>query len=160
MALTVLGYKVVEIIRKEHERRQARNSMQGQDITDRIADKVKERLMPEIDEKFDEASLNSKYNSLKETYIEIFKNLLKLNCISNNLEKYYSTLYSGEIKNINDSKNKIINGILENYEQIKTKLNGLTNKKEDAQKIEKIKYLNLFSILYRYTKGSDQKGAF
>ena len=49
---------------------------------------------------------------------------------------------------------------MENYEQIKTKLNGLTNKKEDAQKIEKVKNLNLFSIPYRYTKGSDQKEHF
>lgn len=66
MALTVLGYKVVEIIRKEHERRQARNSMQGQDITDRIADKVKERLMPEIDEKFDE--VNQKFDAINERF--------------------------------------------------------------------------------------------
>lgn len=52
--LFVLGYKVVEIIRKEHERKVEREQLNGQDITDRIADKVMEKLQPKLDEKFGE----------------------------------------------------------------------------------------------------------
>ena len=54
MALVVLGHKVIEIFRKEHERKESRAQLQGQDITDRIANKVMEKLEPKINEKFDE----------------------------------------------------------------------------------------------------------
>lgn len=54
MALVVLGYKVVEIFRKEHERREQQRQLTGTDITDRIADKVMEKLMPQINAKFEE----------------------------------------------------------------------------------------------------------
>lgn len=60
-ALFILGYKVVEIIRKEKERRQ----ITGQDITDKIADKVMEKLQPKLDEKFDE--IDKKLAADKET---------------------------------------------------------------------------------------------
>lgn len=53
-ALFVLGYKVVEILRKEHDRRVERQQLTGQDITDRIADKVIEKIQPVLDEKFDD----------------------------------------------------------------------------------------------------------
>lgn len=53
-ALLVLGYKVVEIFRKEHERRVEKQQLNGQDITDKIADKVMEKLQPKLDEKFAE----------------------------------------------------------------------------------------------------------
>ena len=53
-ALIVLIYKVVEIFRKEHDRRMQRQQLNGQDITDRIADKVIEKLNPELDKKFAE----------------------------------------------------------------------------------------------------------
>lgn len=53
-ALVVLIYKVVEIFRKEHDRRTQRQQLNGQDITDRIANKVMEKLQPELDKKFAE----------------------------------------------------------------------------------------------------------
>lgn len=56
VALFLMGYKVVEVIRKEKQRRQERQQLDGQDITDRIADKVMDKLTPQIDEKFAEFS--------------------------------------------------------------------------------------------------------
>ena len=54
VALFLMGYKVVEVIRKEKQRRQEQQQLAGQDITDRIADKVMDKLTPQIDEKFAE----------------------------------------------------------------------------------------------------------
>ena len=53
MSLFVLGHKVVEILRKEHERKVAQRQLEGQDITDQIAEKVTEKVNTQIDEKFD-----------------------------------------------------------------------------------------------------------
>lgn len=53
-AIVVLIYKVVEIARKEHERKVKQQQMQGRDLTDDIADKVIAKLEPkfkEIEEK-------------------------------------------------------------------------------------------------------------
>ena len=63
-ALLVLGYKVVEIFRKEHERKVSKQQMSGQDITDRIADKVMEKLEPKLNAKFDE--INNRLNGVDE----------------------------------------------------------------------------------------------
>lgn len=52
MALVVLGHKVIEIFRKEHDRKLERKQLDGQDITERIADKVMEKLQPRLDEQF------------------------------------------------------------------------------------------------------------
>lgn len=56
VALFLMGYKVVEVIRKEKQHRQEQQQLEGQDITDRIADKVMDKLTPQIDEKFAEFS--------------------------------------------------------------------------------------------------------
>lgn len=56
VALFLMGYKVVEVIRKEKQRRQEQQQLAGRDITDRIADKVMDKLTPQIDEKFAEFS--------------------------------------------------------------------------------------------------------
>ena len=53
-ALFVLGYKVIEILRKEHERKAQKQQLAGTDITDRIADKVMEKLKPELKKRFDD----------------------------------------------------------------------------------------------------------
>ena len=63
-ALLVLGYKVVEIFRKESERKQNKQVMAGHDITDRIAEKVIEKLEPKLNAKFDE--INSRLNGVDE----------------------------------------------------------------------------------------------
>lgn len=45
-AIVVLVYKVIEIMRKEHERKAKRNQLSGKDLTDEIADKVLAKLEP------------------------------------------------------------------------------------------------------------------
>ena len=72
LALVVLVYKVVEIVRKEQERKADKQQMNGDDITDRIADKVMEKLTPQLDEKFGEInkhfeSIDTKLANDKET---------------------------------------------------------------------------------------------
>lgn len=52
MSLFVLGHKVVEILRKEHERKVEQRQLEGQDITDKIAEKVTEKVNTQIEEKF------------------------------------------------------------------------------------------------------------
>ena len=65
-ALFVLGHKVVEILRKEHERKVEKQQLNGQDITERIANKVMEKLTPQMDEKFDnfEKSFDKKFEEI------------------------------------------------------------------------------------------------
>lgn len=45
-AIVVLVYKVVEIMRKEHERKEKKSKLIDKDLTDEIADKVLEKLEP------------------------------------------------------------------------------------------------------------------
>lgn len=51
-ALFILGHKVYDIIRTEQKKKREQRQLEGQDITDQIADKVLEKLTPQIDEKF------------------------------------------------------------------------------------------------------------
>jgi len=50
--LFILWHKVVEILRKEHERKEQKRQLAGTDITDQIATKVMEKLQPELDKRF------------------------------------------------------------------------------------------------------------
>ena len=52
--LFILGHKVVEILRKEHERKVQKQQLAGTDITEQIADKVTEKLKTELDKRFAE----------------------------------------------------------------------------------------------------------
>ena len=54
MALVVLGDKVMDVFRNAKKRRREQTELEGQDITDRIADKVMEKLTPTLNEKFGE----------------------------------------------------------------------------------------------------------
>ena len=45
-AVVVLAYKVIEIVRKEHERKEKKNKLADRDLTDEIAEKVLEKLEP------------------------------------------------------------------------------------------------------------------
>ena len=54
IALVVLGDKVMDVFRNAMKRRKERREVNGQDITDKIADKVIEKLTPTLDEKFNE----------------------------------------------------------------------------------------------------------
>ena len=58
MALIVLGDKVMDVFRNIKKRKKEHSELEGQDITDRIADKVIEKLTPTLDEKFDEINKN------------------------------------------------------------------------------------------------------
>ena len=64
LALVVLVYKVIEIMRKEHERRVNNQQLAGQDITERIANAVMLKLTPELDRKFRE--VNEKFSEIDE----------------------------------------------------------------------------------------------
>ena len=61
-ALVVLVYKVIDIFRKEHERRENQRQLNGQDITERIAQAVMTKLTPELDSKFEE--VNRKFEEI------------------------------------------------------------------------------------------------
>lgn len=54
MALVVLGDKVMDVYRNAKKRKKEHEELQGADITDRIADKVIEKLNPALDKKFAE----------------------------------------------------------------------------------------------------------
>jgi len=47
-AVVILVYKVIEIIRKEHERKEKKTQLHSGDLTDEIADKVMEKLEPRL----------------------------------------------------------------------------------------------------------------
>ncbi len=69
-AIVVLVYKVIEIARKEHERKIRNQQLAGTDLTDEIANKVLEKLEPrfaEIDRKLtsDKDRLDNHETSLK-----------------------------------------------------------------------------------------------
>ncbi len=48
-AVVILVYKVIEIGRKEHERKTRKAKLDGKDLTDEIADKVMAKLKPQFD---------------------------------------------------------------------------------------------------------------
>ena len=55
-AIIVLVYKVIEIMRKEHERKEKKSRLSDKDLTDEIAEKVLEKLEPrfkDIESKLD-----------------------------------------------------------------------------------------------------------
>ena len=80
-AVVILIYKVIEIMRKEHERRNQRTRLEDHGLTDEIADKVLEKLEPrfkDIESKLDKdktrldnhesaiRSVNSAIDTIKE----------------------------------------------------------------------------------------------
>ena len=58
-AVVVLVYKVIEIARKEHERKEKKAKLNGKDLTDEIADKVMAKLTPKL-EKIEEKLASDK----------------------------------------------------------------------------------------------------
>ena len=58
-AVVILVYKVIEIMRKEHERKAQQRRLNGQDLTDEIADKVMKKLEPQL-KKIDEKLASDK----------------------------------------------------------------------------------------------------
>ena len=86
-AIIILVYKVVEIARKEHERKELKNKKGGKDLTDEIADKVISKLndrLEKIEKKLEndknrldnhEKTISSVNNSL-----EIIKEGIEVSC--------------------------------------------------------------------------------
>lgn len=69
-AVVVLVYKVIEIVRKEHERKEKKNKLADKDLTDEIAEKVLEKLEPrfkDIEAKLttDKARLDNHESAIK-----------------------------------------------------------------------------------------------
>lgn len=62
MALVVLGDKVMDVFRNAKKRKKDQSELNGQDITDRIANKVIEKLTPTLDEKFD--NINEQFKEI------------------------------------------------------------------------------------------------
>lgn len=92
LGLVVLVNKVVEIVRKEHERRANREQLNGQDITERIATAVMTKLTPELDKKFDEvdrrfAEIDSKLSNDK---AQIESHTRQLNACKNRVDQLES----------------------------------------------------------------------
>ena len=67
MALVVLGHKVIEIMRSEHNLKEEKKQLNGKDITEKIADKVMEKLTPQLDSKF--AEIDRKLAADKEAIV-------------------------------------------------------------------------------------------
>ena len=69
-AVVILFYKVIEILRKEHERKVKKEQLSGKDLTDEIADKVLAKLEPrfaDIEKKLgtDKSRLDNHESSIK-----------------------------------------------------------------------------------------------
>jgi archaellum component FlaC len=86
-AIVVLVYKVVEIMRKEHERKELKAKKGGKDLTDEIADKVIEKLndrLTKIEEKLgkDKDRLDNHENTIKSinNSLEAIKEGMEVSC--------------------------------------------------------------------------------
>ena len=84
-AVVILVYKVIEIARKEHERKKQQQQLNGRDLTDQIADKVMSKLSPQL-KKIDE-KLASDKSRLDSHERRLNKNEADLDRIEENTEK-------------------------------------------------------------------------
>jgi len=119
------------------------------------------KLFTLIKENLDENSIylddNSLYKKIKGIYEKITKTLQELNYILNNFKKYFGKIYEKEIKKITEYASNIEVGSWSYYDSIQTDLISILGRKNEADEIDKVKNLNLFNIIYRHTKGEDQK---
>ena len=65
----------MDVFRNARKRKKEQQELDGQDITDRIADKVIEKLTPTLDEKFQE--INTSFTEIDKDIDEINKKLEK-----------------------------------------------------------------------------------
>ena len=84
-AVVVLVYKVIEIARKEHERKEKKAKLNGKDLTDEIADKVIDKLAPRL-EKI-EGKLSTDKERLDSHERRLNQNESDMERISQNTEK-------------------------------------------------------------------------
>ena len=119
------------------------------------------KLFTLIKENLDDNSIylddNSLYKKLKGIYEKINKTLKELIYISNNFKKYFGKVYEKDIKKIEEYISNIEQGSWSYYDNIQTDLDQILGRKNEADEIDKVINLNLFNIIYRHTKGEDQK---
>lgn len=119
-AVVILVYKVIEIIRKEHERKQQKAQLNGKDLTDEIADKVLEKLKPQL-EKIDE-KLASDKERLDSHERRLNKDEADLDRIGENTEKILDAM-DGLLLHF------ITGNSVENLRQVKSELDHYKNSK-------------------------------
>lgn len=120
LALIVLGDKVMDVFRNAMKRRKESREVAGQDITDRIADKVIEKLTPTLDEKFNEIN-----QRLDEDRRDIDSHERRLNAQDNRVDRLdddsrallhgMSALLSHEVNGSNTEKLKKTQAAMSNY---------------------------------------------
>ena len=120
MALIVLGDKVMDVFRNAMKRRKENREVAGQDITDRIADKVIEKLTPTLDEKFDEIN-----HRLDEDRHDIDSHERRLNAQDDRVDRLdddsrallhgMSALLSHEVNGSNTEKLRKTQAAMSNY---------------------------------------------
>lgn len=95
--LFLLGYKVIEVFRKEKKHKQEQQQLAGQDITDRIASKVEEKLEPKFTE------INSKFAEIDE----------KLSTDKANIDSHARQLnaYEDRVDKLERGNNALIHGV-------------------------------------------------
>ena len=83
--VVVLVYKVIEIARKEHDRKERKNKLSGKDLTDEIAEKVIGKLAPQFQKIEDKLSADKERLDSHERRLN--KNEDDLQRIGENTEK-------------------------------------------------------------------------
>lgn len=119
-AVVILVYKVIEIIRKEHERKQQKAQLNGKDLTDVIADKVMEKLKPQL-EKIDE-KLASDKERLDSHERRLNKDEADLDRIGENTEKILDAM-DGLLLHF------ITGNSIDNLKKVKSELDHYKNSK-------------------------------
>ena len=120
-AVVVLVYKVVEIMRKEHERKEKKLSLSGKDLTDEIADKVLAKLEPrfkDIEAKLDtdKSRLDNHETAIKSLNgsIETIKDGLQVtsNALTAILDHELHNGNSDQMQKARDDLQKYTNGLI------------------------------------------------
>ena len=122
-AIVVLVYKVIEIMRKEHERKEKKTRLADKDLTDEIAEKVLEKLEPrfkDIETKLDtdKNRLDNHESAIKQINgsIETIKEGMQVTCDA------LTAILDHELHNGNSDQMQKARDDLQNY------TNGLIKK--------------------------------
>ena len=122
-AVVILIYKVIEIARKEHERKKQQRQLDGRDLTDEIADKVTERMAPQL--KKIEDKLASDKERLDSHERRLNKDEADLDRIEENTEKLLDAM-DGLLMHF------ITGNDVENLKRVKQELDHYKNSKVSA----------------------------
>ena len=120
-AVVVLVYKVIEIARKEHERKEKKNRLADKDLTDEIAEKVLEKLEPrfkDIESKLDNDKnrLDNHESAIKAVNgsIETIKEGMQVTCdaLTAILDHELHNGNSGQMQKARDDLQAYTNGLI------------------------------------------------